>query len=142
MENYRYGPVEIFVVEFPGDSPDPAVLKTISSLVDVGTVRLLDLVVASRSSDGGVTISELDAVEAASAGVELEAPGLLGDEDIATAASELAPGAGVALVALELSWASELAQNLAAAKGTVTRSERIPANVVNQIINEFSITQS
>ena len=137
QENFDYGPVEIFTVEFPGDAPSPGVLDSLAKLEASGTVRLLDMVLASRAADGSFSISELADGDAAAAGLTMALPGLLGEEDATEAAQDLAGGAGVALVALELSWATDLARNLAAANGTVTESARIPAALVNNFINEF-----
>lgn len=45
------------------------------------------------------------------------------------------PGTSAVLVALELTYARELAQNLAAGGGFVLKSERIPAPVVNAVLD-------
>lgn len=142
MAGYEYGPVEIYFVEFEGDGLDRGVLQSIKKLTDSSVVRLLDLVVATRAADGSVDIVEVADDEAATAlGLDLAVQGLLGEEDIAEASAQIEPGFGVALVALELVWAAELAQNLAAARGTVIGSERIPAAVVNQLISTHAAAE-
>ncbi|MBP2414367.1 hypothetical protein JOF48_003166 [Arthrobacter stackebrandtii] len=137
QENFDYGPVEIFTVEFPGEAPSPGVLESLARLESTGTVRLLDMVLAGRAADGSLRISELTKDDAAAAGLAPALPGLIGEEDATEAAQGMPEGTGVALVALELSWATELAGNVAAANGTVTDSIRIPAPIVNGFINEF-----
>lgn len=137
QKNFDYGPVEIFTVEFPGDAPSPGVLASLAKLEATGTVRLLDLVLAGRAADGSLIISELAGSDAAAAGLVPAVPGLIGEDDPTEAAQGMPAGSGVALVALELSWATELASNLAAANGIVTDSVRIPAPLVNSFINEF-----
>lgn len=136
MSTFEYGPVEIFVVEFEGARPDPGVLGAVLDLTRSGVVRLLDIVIAARQSDGSITIVEVseepDRLGLAEA--ELEIEGLLGEEDIAEAIESIEPGSSVAVVALELTWAITLAERLAAARGKVVRSERIPAPVVNELV--------
>lgn len=140
MSDPAYGPVEIYVVEFSGTTPNREVLSAVADLAQAGTVRLLDLLVASRQLDGTVTITEIgaDSDLGSALGLELEVQGLFGDEDIAELVEPIEAGHGVALVALELTWATELAERLSAANGSVIRSDRIPAPIVNQLIREAS----
>lgn len=144
MESFEYGPVEIFVVEFEGTGIDPAVLESVLGATASGAVRLLDMAVAVRAQDGAVSYTEVvgDADGTSVQGVTLEVQGLLGVEDLEEAIAGIAPGFGVALVALELCWATDLAQSLAAARGTVVRSERIPAMAVNQLISEHTVSEA
>ena len=107
-------------------------------------MRLLDLAVAARAADGTVTYTEVvgDEDGHGATGVSLELQGLLGEEDLAEASASLEPGFGVALVALELCWATELAERLTAARGMVVRSERIPAAAVNQLVAEQTVFEA
>ena len=144
MEGFEYGPVEIFVVEFEGSGLDAAVLDSVIAATATGAVRLLDLAVAARAEDGTVSYTEVVGNDDG-LGVEpvaLEVQGLLGEDDLAEAAASIAPGFGVALVALEMCWATELAGRLAAARGMVVRSERIPAAVVNQLVSEQAVLEA
>lgn len=134
MEKFDYGPVEIYIIEFAGTAPDPAVMRTVEKLSAESVVRVLDMVVATRAEDGTAVITEI--TDAAGEAPHRAVQGLLGEEDIAAALDMVQPGSGVALVAMELCWAKELAQHLAAAKGRVIHSERIPAPVVNTFISE------
>lgn len=136
MSTFEYGPVEIFVVEFEGARPDPGVFEAVLDLTRSGIVRLLDVVIAARQGDGSITIVEVSE-EPDRLGLrdaELEIEGLLGEDDIAEAIEAIEPGFSVAVVALELTWAITLAERLAAARGRVVRSERIPAPIVNELV--------
>ena len=140
MTEFTYGPVEIYVVEFPGAELNPAVLTAVRELTAAGTVRLLDIVIASRNADHSVTVTEVTTIASLDLApeTELEVQGLVGDDDIAEAIAPVRPGSSVAIVALELTWALQLATSLAAAGGTVVRSERIPAPLINQLIADAS----
>jgi hypothetical protein len=137
MNDFRFGPAEFYLVGFEGARPDPATFRALTDLVDSGVVRLLDFVVLAKSATGEVEIVELDDEDGA---LELDdfepiAAGLAGEEDVEALASALAPGQSAALVVLELAFARTLAQNLAAAGGQVLRSERVPAPVVNAMMD-------
>jgi hypothetical protein len=137
MNDFRFGPAEFYLVGFEGDRPDPATFRALADLIDSGIVRLLDFVLLSKSATGDVRVVELDA-EGESLGLDDFAPiaaGLAGEEDVEALADALEPGQSAAVVVLELAFARTLAQSLAAAGGQVLRSERVPAPVVNALMD-------
>ncbi|AZS47576.1 DUF6325 family protein [Microbacterium oxydans] len=137
MNDFRFGPAEVYLVGFEGQRPDPATFRALTELVDSGVVRLLDFVVLAKSATGEVEIVELDDEDGKLDldGFEPIAAGLAGEEDVEALAAALAPGQSAALVVLELAFARTLAQKLAAAGGQVLRSERVPAPVVNAVMD-------
>jgi hypothetical protein len=137
MNDFRFGPAEFYLVGFEGGTPDPATFRALTDLINTGVVRLLDFVVLAKSETGEVRILELDA-DGGPLGVGDITPiaaGIAGDEDVEALAELVPPGQSAAIVVLELSFARELAQNLAAAGGQVLRSERVPAPVVNAMMD-------
>lgn len=137
MAHFIYGPVELYLVGFEGERPDPGVVSAMVELLESGLVRLLDFVIVSKSADGEVTVTEIeDAAEQLGFGdVEIVEIGLSGSEDIEELAADIPPGTSAALVAFELAYARNLAEKLAASGGVVLRTERIPAPVVNEILD-------
>lgn len=137
MNDFRFGPAELYLVGFEGTRPDPATFRALADLVDSGTVRVLDFVLLTKSESGEVAIVELEEEDGGGGFEEFDllAAGLAGEEDVETLAAVLAPGQSAAVVVLELAFARTLAQNLAAAGGTVLRSERVPAPVVNAMMD-------
>lgn len=131
----EFGAIELFIVTFEGDQPDAGVLSALQAINDEGSVRLVDLVVAIRTEEGDVRVSELAELSGDLAGqVELFAEGLIGEEDIADAVEGVAPGSGIALAALEMRWATRLSSALAAAGGHVAHVALIPGPVVNELV--------
>lgn len=137
MVDFRYGPVEMYLVGFEGDRPDPGVISALVDQLDSGLVRLLDFVIISKSAEGEVTVTEIEEETEAYGfgGVELAAIGLAGGEDVDELAELIEPGTSAALVSLELLYARTLASRLAASGAVVLSSERIPAPVVNAILD-------
>ncbi|WP_091033764.1 DUF6325 family protein [Microbacterium oxydans] len=137
MNDFRFGPAEFYLVGFEGERPDPSTFRALTDLIDSGVVRLLDFVLLSKSAAGEVEIVELDSDDGSLGLDDFEplAAGLAGEEDVEALAGALAPGQSAAVVVLELAFARTLAQNLAASGGQVLRSERVPAPVVNAMMD-------
>ncbi|WP_460796868.1 DUF6325 family protein [Microbacterium sp. GXF0217] len=129
----QYGPVELTVISLRGAVPSAGLLHALAAQVSEGVVRVLDFVVLSRDRGGVVSTEEIDLDGFALDGLELHAPGLAGDEDLAAIAERIPVGGTVAVVVLELLWARDLAEQLAHDGNAVIAAERIPASVVNAI---------
>ncbi|WP_130014242.1 DUF6325 family protein [Serinicoccus sediminis] len=136
MRSSTYGPVELHLVGFEGDRPDPGALAALRELVDSGLLRLLDLVVVSRSEQGELTTQEMSegSQDWDVSGLEPAETGLAGEEDLEELAATLEAGTSGVVVVFELVYARTLAERLAAAGATVLRTERIPAPVVNELL--------
>jgi hypothetical protein len=137
MVDFRYGPVELYLVGFEGERPSPGVFSALADLIEGGLVRLLDLVIISKSENGDLDIVEIEDEDDnfGLGDLELAALGLAGSEDIEEFAELIPPGASAVLLALELLYARHLASKVAASGGVVLRTERIPAPIVNAIID-------
>ncbi|WP_221586315.1 DUF6325 family protein [Microbacterium sp. G2-8] len=134
MTNFRYGPVELYLVGFEGEGPDPQTLGALGELLESGLVRLLDFIILSRSEGGDLTVVEVEG-GAGFDEIEIVSAGIVGEEDIADFAEQIAPGTSAGLLALELTFERTLAQSLASGGGEVLRSERVPAPVVNALLD-------
>ena len=115
----------------------PPALSALTDLTDTGLARLLDLIVISKSEDDELTLIE---VEELPNGFEINvemlgASGLLGHEDITELAAAIPTGATALLVALELVYQRELAARTAASGAVLLGYERIPAPVVNALMD-------
>jgi hypothetical protein len=111
-------------------------MRALIDLVGAGIVRILDFVIVAKSADGDITVTEIEA-EAEAYGlvdVAILAAGIAGNEDIDEFAEHIAPGGSAALVVLELVYARRLAEQVAQSGGVVLRTERIPAPVVNAVL--------
>jgi len=135
MAEFRYGPVELFLLGLEGERPDPGLIAELAELVDDGILRVLDFVVISKSPSGDVTVVEIEDDDEDYAALDLVLSGITGEEDIAELAELVPEGGSAAVVALELVYARRLASSLAASGGVVLSSERIPAPVVNALVD-------
>ena len=57
------GPVDWFVLEFPGKQPTGEIAPHLVDLVDRGLVRVLDLMVLQKDTDGTLNVVELSELD-------------------------------------------------------------------------------
>lgn len=136
MAEFRYGPVELYLVGLEGDRPAPGVMEALVHLVEGGLARLLDFVILTKADDGTLSITEVEnhTEEYGLGAIEFGEFGIAGDADIEELAELIDPGTSAAIVAFELSYVRLLADELVASGAVVLASERIPAHVVNALV--------
>jgi len=142
MAEFAYGPVEILLITFDGDRPGSALSEALLELVEEKTITLLDLIFVSRSVEGDLRIVEIDELpeKAQLPDLDLRELGLAGLDDVEELAAQLPPGASAAVLVVELSWARHFASVLAASGGAVLYQERIPAPVVNAVLEAANVS--
>ena len=135
MATSTFGPVEIVAVAFPSDHIPAGVQASVLEVLAEGTVTLLDLAVVRRSDAGDVEVVEVTDLgdELEITDVELTGAGLAGEEDLDAVAAGLAPGTSALVLVVEHTWARGVIAATSAADGVVLLSERIPAEVVNEV---------
>ncbi|MCH6230384.1 DUF6325 family protein [Microbacterium sp. CFH 31415] len=136
MTTFDYGPIEFYAIGFDGDKPGPGILQAIDDLVASGTINVLDLVFATRSPEGELTVMELSDTTDDGGAPALDLAGLAGMEDIEALAEQVPPGTSAAILVVELLWAKAFAAALFDAGGAVIAREGIPAPVVNAFLAE------
>ena len=140
MADFTYGPVEILLISFDGDRPGAALGEALTDLIADKTITLLDLIFVSRSAEGDLRIVEVEDLpeKAQLPDLALGELGLAGLDDVEELAAELPPGTSAAVLVVELAWARHFASVLAASGGAVLHQERIPAAVVNAVLDAAS----
>jgi uncharacterized membrane protein len=134
-ETMEVGPVDVYIIGFPGNKFSGKIAPAIRELVDSGTIRILDLLFVMKDQDGTVTtlaIEDLDQDGAAFAELDITEPGSLNDEDADEVSEDLPPNSAALLLAFENVWATKVVSALADADAVLIDSIRIPAEVVAQ----------
>ena len=127
------GPVDVYIIGFPGNKFSGRIAPAILELVENGTIRVLDLLFVMKDADGTVTTIEaadLDEDGAAFLSIDTAQPGALGDEDADEVSDDLPPDSSALLIAFENLWAVKVVDALQAADAVLIDSIRIPAEVV------------
>ena len=129
-EEAPMGPVEVLVVEFPGNRFTGDIAPAITELEDAGLVNVLDLVFVSKDAEGKVSWFELgglpDEIASSFAPLDHGPRELLTEQDIADVAEGLDPETSIGVLVWENVWASRFAKAVRDANGRVLLNERIP----------------
>jgi Family of unknown function (DUF6325) len=130
-DSTTHGPIDFVLIEFAGDRLTGGAADALMDLVDRGIVRVYDLLVIRKESDGsfsGIDVDDLSADHVggftAFAGAR---SGLLDDDDLRQAADAMQPGTVAALIVYENAWAIPFIAAARDAGGQLVASARIPA---------------
>jgi uncharacterized membrane protein len=133
------GPVDVYIIGFPGNKFTGRIAPAILDLVENGTIRILDLLFVSKDADGVTTViqaEDLDEDGAAFLAMDVTQPGALGEEDAEEVSDDLPANSSALLVAFENLWAAKLVDALQEADAVVIDSIRIPVDVVQAAMAE------
>lgn len=104
-----HGPIDTLVIEFPEATPGEQTAEALRALVDLGIVRLFDLMVVHKGGDGVCTIVEPGTAATGSLAGLLPFAGarshLLGEDDLDDLSDVLEPGTAAAVIVYENAWA-------------------------------------
>jgi uncharacterized membrane protein len=131
------GPVDVYIIGFPGNKFSGKIAPAIQELVDNGTIRVLDLLFVMKDADGVVAtlaIEDLDQDGAAFAELDITEPGSLNEEDADEVSDDLPANSSALLIAFENVWARKVVSALEAADAVLIDSIRIPAEVVQEAL--------
>ena len=131
--NMAVGPVDVYIIGFPGNKFSGRIAPAILDLVENGTIRVLDLLFVMKDEDGAVTtVAAADMGEegAAFLSIDVAQPGALGSEDADEVSDDLPSNSSALLIAFENLWAVKVVDALQAADAVLIDSIRIPVDVV------------
>lgn len=139
MSTVEVGPVDVVMLRFPGNQFKGEIAPALRDLVVRGLVRVVDLLFVYKAEDGTVGSIELAGLgpELEPAFVDLDGQlggGLLDAEDVDEVAVGLAPNSSVAVLIVENTWAIPFVKAVRNAGGEVADQARIPASVVQRVL--------
>ncbi|HYB29611.1 MAG TPA: DUF6325 family protein [Solirubrobacteraceae bacterium] len=138
----QLGPVDYMVVGFPAEKADfsGAMADELKKLMDGGTVRVLDLAIVTKDTDGTVEVAELREQDESEVGelrsLEAEVSLLLAADDIERVGAELEPGSTAAVLVWENTWAGPLASAIRRSGGELISTGRIPIQALIAAVEE------
>jgi hypothetical protein len=140
------GPIDFLLLEAPGDKLTDEPAKALLNLVEQGIVTIYDLLVVRKDADGSYSGIEVTDMTADSIGgfssFARSRSGLVGDDDVAEAASAMEPGTVAALIVFENTWARPFVAAARRSGAQVIASERIPAHVLNDVLDELEAAEA
>jgi Family of unknown function (DUF6325) len=126
------GPLEVLVIECPGERLKSEVLLALTTAVDSGVLRIVDVTFVRKDARGAVTsyeLAELEEHELVAYDFVDETRGLLSVGDIGTIGARVSPDCSAVLMVVEHAWTTQLAQAVQAANARIVMHERVPADV-------------
>jgi Family of unknown function (DUF6325) len=128
------GPVDWIVVEFPGSKFNGEIAPALRDLVERDIVRVLDLLVLKKDSDGSLDAFELSDLDESELGelrtYESELAMLLSEEDVTAVAAAIEAGSSAAVLVWENTWAAPFASAVRHSGGQLVASGRIPVQAL------------
>jgi Family of unknown function (DUF6325) len=129
------GPIDIAVIGYPAGAPMTGeAAPLLVDLVERGIIRVLDVLFVMKNEDGtfsGFEARDLDGKNVGDFAVfEGASSGLLGEEDVATAAEAVEPGSAAVMIVYENRWAAPFAAAVRRNGGVVVANHRIPVQDV------------
>jgi hypothetical protein len=131
------GPVDVYIIGFPGNKFSGRIAPAILDLVESGTIRVLDLLFVMKDEAGVVTTLEAADLDEEGAGflsLDVAQPGALGAEDADEVSDDLPANSSALLLAFENTWAVKVVDALRDADAVLIDSIRIPADVVEAVV--------
>jgi hypothetical protein len=124
------GPVDWIVVEFPGSKFNGEIAPALRDLVERGLIRVLDLLVLKKDTDGSLEAFELSDLDKEEIGelrsYETQLAMLLSEDDVTAVAAAVEPGSSAAVLMWENTWAAPFASAVRRSGGQLAASGRIP----------------
>ena len=62
-DEVQIGPIDYLVVEYPNGNPTGEALPHLIDLVDRGIIRILDVAIIAKGTEGDVAVIDLDDIE-------------------------------------------------------------------------------
>ena len=128
------GPVDYVVVEFPAGAANFTGEKAteLLSLVDAGTIRVIDILILTKNDDGTVDAMELSDVPELGEleALEAELAELLAAEDVEHLAAAMEPGSTAGVLIWENLWAAPFASAARRSGGQLIATGRIPIQAI------------
>ena len=128
------GPVDYLVVEFPAGASNftGEMAKELVALVDAGTIRVIDVMILTKNSDGSIDVVELSDIDELGElqKIEAELAEMLAEEDVELLAAAMEPGSTAGVLIWENLWAAPFASAARRSGGQLIANGRIPIQAI------------
>jgi hypothetical protein len=140
------GPLDLVVLGFEGNRFTGEISDELNRLVSAGTVRLVDLVFATKDGEGNLALVEVkDAKDddlAPYADFVDQLAGLLTIEDLEALGQDIPPNSSAAVLLFEHTWAIGLKEAITRAGGFVIATEHIAPETIDALNQELATASS
>ena len=128
------GPVDYLILEFPAKAANftGEMATELLTLVNNGTIRIIDLIILVKDDDGSIDAMELEDIEDLGElrALEGELAELLAEEDVVNLAAAMDPGSTAGVIVYENLWAAPFASAARRSGGQLIANGRIPMQAI------------
>jgi hypothetical protein len=128
------GPVDYVIVEFPAAAASftGEMARELVSLVEKGTIRVIDLIILVKNEDSSIDVMELEDIEDLGElrTLEAELAEMLAEEDVENLAAAMDPGSTAGVIVYENLWAAPFASAARRSGGQLIANGRIPMQAI------------
>ena len=140
-----YGPIDFLALGFETEKLKGEILPELLDLIEKKIVRVIDLVVIQKYEDGHHEAVEMEQLApdllALFDPLDVEVSGIIQVEDIANVAEAMENSTTAAVLLVENLWVIKFGEAVMRANGRLLMHERIPMEVVNEVLDIFAKTE-
>ena len=137
-----YGPIDFLALEFKTDHLTGESLPELLELVENKIIRVIDLVIILKEQDGEYQVLEMEELApdmlALFDPLDVEISGIIQVEDIEFIAEAMEDNTTAALLLFENLWAIKFGEAVTRSSGRMVMYDRIPFEVVNEMLEMFA----
>jgi hypothetical protein len=137
-----YGPIDFIALEFKTDQLTGESLPALLELVQKKIIRVIDLVIIVKDQEGQYQVLEMEELAPDTLAIfdplQVEISGIIQVEDIEIIAEAMEENTTAALLLFENLWAIEFGEAVTRASGRMVMYDRIPFEVVNEMLDMFA----
>jgi hypothetical protein len=139
-----FGPLDVVVLGCTDETMPSVVDDAIADLAASTAVDVIDIVQIHKDHDGSIHFHEVEDLsqDSSLATVRLTSSGLTGHDDLIAVAEGLDPGSCAVVFVVEHTWARDLVTAVRGSSAYLLAAERVPAILVNEIIDLAALTES
>ena len=134
------GPFELIVLGFEGNNFKGEIANAIQEAESAGSIRVVDLVLVMKSTDGAITAMEIEDAQPFAPefqALERDVKGLLTEDDAMTVAELLPPNTAALAVVIEHTWAARISEAVRNAGGRMLANQRISPDSIDAVSDEI-----
>ena len=136
-----YGPIDFIAIGFETDQLTGEGMSALLELVENQIVRIIDLVIIMKDQDGEYQVLEIEELApdilAVFDPLDVEISGIIQVEDIELIAEGMEDNTTAALLLIENLWAIKFGEAVTRSSGHMLMFDRIPFEVVNEMMELF-----
>jgi hypothetical protein len=138
-----YGAIDFLALEFKGNKFRGEILKELNSLMAQKIIRVIDMVIIYKDAQGAVTVKEIQQPDVEFIAIfdptKVATQGMIKKDDIEMIASKIENNSTAGLLLYENLWTIGFKEAVLRAEGQVLMQERIPNEVVLEVVNDLAL---